>query len=133
MCDRALVVFCHDTSIHWLRVLRPGFRHCFVLLESGHEQWVALDPLASRIEVTAGIVGPAADLSAAFERQGHIVVETRVRGNALPVVSLSLYSCVDFVKRVLRLNRNSLLTPFQLYSYLTDRKGDDHGIDCSPT
>lgn len=94
---------------------------------------MALDPLASRIEVTSSIMCPVADLYAAFESQGHMVVCTHVRDVAPQKFSFSIYTCVDFVKRVLRLDRRSILTPFQLYSYLTDCEGDNHGIDCRPT
>jgi hypothetical protein len=32
LLDRVLVVFSGTTDIPWLRVLKPGFRHCFALV-----------------------------------------------------------------------------------------------------
>jgi hypothetical protein len=45
-----LVVFVDDTACPWLRLLRRGFRHCFVLLHAG-PQWLACEPLKDRIEL----------------------------------------------------------------------------------
>lgn len=124
MSDRALVVFCHDTSIWWLRFLKQGFRHCFVLIETGEHEWVAIDPLANRIEVTAPIQASLEALSASFEAHGHRSVCAWIRGNPPLGSPLSLFSCVDLVKRVLRLRQPMIFTPYQLYNYLTTHKGD---------
>lgn len=124
MSDRALVVFCHDTSIWWLRFLKEGFRHCFILVEVGCDEWVAIDPLANRIEITAPIRASLDDLCASFEAHGHRSISTRLRDDPPAGCLMSLFSCVDLVKRVLRLRRPMIFTPYQLYIYLTTHKGD---------
>ncbi len=47
---KAWVVFTGQTDRPWLRFLRPGFRHCFVLLNDGR-QWMSFDPMLNHIEV----------------------------------------------------------------------------------
>ncbi|MCD8496748.1 MAG: hypothetical protein LRZ85_00855 [Alphaproteobacteria bacterium] len=48
--QEAYVVFTGRTDLPWLRWLKPGFRHCFVLLNDGR-QWAeprpALQPYGS--------------------------------------------------------------------------------------
>ena len=47
----AFVVFSGQTDLKWLKTLKPGFRHCFVLLETGGH-WVVYNPLSNRTDIT---------------------------------------------------------------------------------
>ena len=58
---RAWVVFCGDADLWWLRLLRPGFRHCFVALNDG-THWITMDPLSPHLEIA---VQPVAGIAAA--------------------------------------------------------------------
>jgi hypothetical protein len=50
---KAYIVFSGETEIRWLRwILKPGFRHCFVLLNDG-SSWLSVDSLAHYMEVAA--------------------------------------------------------------------------------
>ena len=62
---RAWIVFCDNTELAWLRLLRPGFRHCFAVLHDG-ERWIAIDPLATRLEVTVPPLAADFDLPGWF-------------------------------------------------------------------
>ena len=46
----ALVVFTGEADMKWLKVLKPGFRHCFAALES-RSRWVIYTPLSHRTEI----------------------------------------------------------------------------------
>ena len=48
--QKAWVVFSGKTDLRWLGLLKPGFRHCFVLLNDGLK-WMSYDPLANYTEV----------------------------------------------------------------------------------
>ncbi len=41
--QRVWVIFTNESRIPWLRWLRPGFRHCFALLNDGHH-WLPQAP-----------------------------------------------------------------------------------------
>ena len=44
----ALVVFSDTTDLWWLKFLKSGFRHCFVIIKFSdleRDRWVALDPM----------------------------------------------------------------------------------------
>lgn len=116
---RALVVFSGKADLRWLRLLRPGFRHCFVLLELGGT-WVCVNPLAHRTSVELWSLDPATDLPTWLGAQeGLTVVETVVRRPPRRPSPIGLYSCVEAVKRVLGLQERWVLTPGQLYGHLT--------------
>lgn len=116
---RALVVFSGKADLGWLRLLRPGFRHCFVLLDLGGT-WVCVNPLAHRTSVELWSLDPATDLPAWLRSQeGLSVVETVVRHPPRRACPIGIYSCVEAVKRVLGLQERWVLTPAQLFDHLT--------------
>ena len=45
--EKAWVVFSGKSDWPWLKFLRPGFRHCFVIVHDG-ARWLSLDPLSPR-------------------------------------------------------------------------------------
>lgn len=113
----ALVVFDGETSLKLLRFLRPGFRHCFVLV---HRQgcWVIYDPLSHRTDLEV-VVGPSVDELAEWYRgKGLKAIETTVRPAPLRPVPLRPFTCVEAVKRVLGIRAPWVTTPWQLYCYL---------------
>ena len=116
---RAWVVFCDNTELAWLRLLRPGFRHCFALLHDGG-RWLTIDPLATLLEVTAPPVEPGFDLPGWFAGQGHTVVAATIRRDLTRPAPLGLFTCVEACKRVIGLQDRVVLTPWQLYRRLTE-------------
>ena len=47
----ALVVFSGRTDLPALRILKPGFRHCFAVVQCDGD-WLLVEPLAHRLEVS---------------------------------------------------------------------------------
>lgn len=116
---RALVVFSGQTELAWLRMLRPGFRHCFVVLEfegeGGAHNWVLYNPLSNGTQVDVWPSGYDAALHAWCAERGYEIVETRVNPLTTRLFSWRPYTCVEAVKRVLRLRKPWVFTPWQLY------------------
>ena len=113
----AIVVFAGETSLKWLKLLRPGFRHCFVLV---HRQgcWVIYDPLSHRTDL-AVVIGPTSgELTQWYEEKGLQVIETTVCRAPLRSAPLRPFTCVEAVKRVLGIHAPWVTTPWQLYRYL---------------
>jgi len=113
------VVFTGRADLVWLRLLRRGFRHCFLAMHDG-ERWTTLDPLASRLVVGHPPVEADFDLPGFYRGVG-----LRVLGPFVPrapearwLPPLAPLSCVTVVLRVLGLRRALLLTPWQLYRFL---------------
>lgn len=115
---QAWVVFTGRTDLGWLKLLRQGFRHCFVLLRQDG-LWLRVDPLAAHTEIEALALPPLYDLPAWYEAQGCRVVPVSLRRGHRRPAPVALFSCVEAVKRVLGLHAPAVLTPWQLYRHLT--------------
>ena len=114
----ALVVFVDDTVCPWLRPLRRGFRHCFVVLRAG-PLWLACEPLKDRIELDALDLPRRFDLGEFYSRQGHRVLlgrrpPPRPRSRFAPAPM----TCVTVVKRLLGMHAPWVWSPWQLYRHL---------------
>lgn len=114
----ALVVFRDRTELAWMRWLARGFRHCAVVVRVGGD-WVLIDSLSHSICVGRFAAEPIGRLAERYRQAGMIVVETRVRQAPERLAPILPLTCVEAVKRVLGIHAWTILTPRQLYRYLT--------------
>jgi len=120
MTERALVVFSGQADGCWQRLLRPGFRHCSLILEEGAD-WLLVEPLSTRLQVRR--LGLASvDLRARLTRAGLTVVETAALAPADRPAPPGLWTCVETVKRGLGIRALAVQTPWQLYRHLEQNK-----------
>lgn len=118
---KAWVVFSGQADRPWLKFLRPGFRHCFVILHDGHN-WLSFDPMLNHIDLQVhNHVPDDFDLPNWLRRRGQRVIAAPVDHSNKNSAPLSLFTCVEAVKRVLGLHRFFILTPWQLYCHLKKR------------
>lgn len=118
----ALVAFTDRTGLKWLRVLKPGFRHCLAFLPLG-DGWVAYNPMSHWTELTPAGAWHAPDLAAWLGRNGFTVVETHFKPPSMTVAPWRPYTCVEAVKRVLGLKARWVTTPWQLFLHLRREGG----------
>lgn len=114
---RALVVFSGASDLKWLRWLKPGYRHCFALVQS-NGYWVMYNPLSIGTEVEVWPCDHEVYLRTWLAEQGYLVIEQTVRPLCPKPLPWAPYSCVEAVKRVLGLRAPGVLTPWQLYRYI---------------
>lgn len=110
------VVFQDETSLWWLRLLKPGFRHCYVLYPlAGGGSFLELNPLSNCFLVRRLTVTPAGDYLRRLRRRGCTVC--RISQTDVPVrpAPWGPFTCVEFVKRLLGIRSWFIITPFQLY------------------
>jgi hypothetical protein len=119
---KAWVAFCGEAELWWLRLLRPGFRHCFVVLNDG-THWITIDPLSPHMEVVVQPVASGFDLIGWLRERGHAVAAAPIRRDHLRPAPLAPFTCVEAAKRVLGLHDRRVVTPWQLYRRLTDPDG----------
>lgn len=117
---RTFVVFSGRTDLAWLRLLRPGFRHCFLVIHDGRH-WLSLDPLATFMDLAVQPVPAEFDLPAWYRDQGFVVVPAALDRSRRRPAPWAPFTCVEAVKRVLGLHDRWVLTPFQLYRKLRDQ------------
>ena len=113
----AWVVFSGQTDLPWLKFLKPGFRHCFVLLNDG-EHWVSLDPLSNYTDVMVHNVPPQFNLPLWLKDRGHKVLPAAMERHKRPAPCM-VFTCVEAVKRVVGIHKRFILTPWQLYRHLS--------------
>ena len=113
----ALVVFGGETALPLLRLLKPGFRHCFLLyrLPPG---WLLYDPRSDLTELALWPDCGAAELEKSLVDKGYSVVHLRYRPVLRRAAPLGPFTCVEAVKRALGLRARWILTPWQLYRRL---------------
>jgi len=114
----ALVGFMGRCDLPWLRLLKPGFRHCFVLLHDGR-RWLLLDPLAHGLALRALDESWQAELLDALLAEGHLLVPVRPRPRPRRCAPLAPFTCVEAVKRLLGVRCRRIVTPWQLFRHLT--------------
>lgn len=114
---KAWVVFTGQADYAFLKVLKKGYRHCFLILHDG-QNWVSMDPLFGRTELLVHRVPSDFDMAKWLESRGHVVVPAPLL-NPRHLAWPALFTCVEAVKRALGLQKLFILTPWQLYRYLT--------------
>ncbi|MBL8637042.1 MAG: hypothetical protein JNN09_00905 [Alphaproteobacteria bacterium] len=115
------VVFSDETDLPFLKCLRRGFRHCFVVIrDRGH--WISYDPLAHYTELFWVDVPETFDLLGWLSEQGMTVI--KVPSSLCPkqkILPPMMFTCVEAVKRMIGLRGWWILTPWQLYAALAKR------------
>lgn len=100
-----------------LRWLKPGFRHCFVIL-ADDRRWVAIDPTSRFTDVAAFDRADRPDLPDWLRAQGYTVVRAPLRRDRVAVAPIRPFTCVEAVKRILGLRAPFALTPWALCRHL---------------
>jgi hypothetical protein len=112
-----LVIFSGETDIRWLRILKPGFRHCFACLHK-NGQWIFYDPLANKTELSVLAGMDSIDLEFWFRQRGCTVVRTHSILSQQQKLRPSFFTCVEATKRLLGIHNGIIITPWQLYKHL---------------
>jgi len=118
---RALVMFSGRSDLKRLAWLKPGFRHCFAAIECDRH-WVLYNPLSHSTEIALlGTIDPDA-LATWYRDQGCRVVPWVRRPAPLMPAPFGFYTCVEAVKRLLGIHARLVLTPWNLYNFLKNKK-----------
>jgi hypothetical protein len=120
--QRIWIVFGGRADQPWLRLLRPGFRHCFAAIEDEHG-WMVADPLSGRLLLGRLALAPGFDLPRRYALAGLVPVGPFVPGPPrrrwLPPILP--YSCVVLCRELLGTGAPFALTPRGLFRRLAAR------------
>lgn len=111
------IVFSDETDIRMLKILRRGFRHCFVIMMQ-NDRWILVDPRSNKTDISLLPHPSHFNFPRYFTQQGKIVVKADNQNVPHKIAPLTPLSCVETVKRILGIHRRFVLTPYQLYKYL---------------
>ena len=120
MPDEMMVVFTDQTDLWWLRHLRRGFRHCFILLRFG-DTWFSVDALSHKTEIMRIDLPDHFKLVGWLESQGETVVTCRKFSETRKLLWPAAFTCVESVKRILGIHQPFIFTPWQLYQFIKER------------
>jgi len=117
---KAWVIFSGQADLPWLKILKPGYRHCCVLLND-KKHWITIDPLSNHMDVKIHDLPLDFNLPLWMKSQGQIVIPAKIerRDKQAPWMP---FSCVEAVKRVLGIHKQGIWTPWQLYKYLRKKQ-----------
>ncbi len=116
---RILIVFSGATDLRWLRVLKPGFRHCYAVLESAGG-WLLVDPASHQTRIE--YLGPMSlrRMLEGLQTAETTVVCCRRRAAPMRLAPIRPFTCVEAVKRLIGIHAPRVLTPWQLFGHLTN-------------
>ncbi len=115
--EEAWVVFSGEADIWWLKVLKPGFRHCFVLARDANN-WIVLDPLSPHLELSVLPLPRDFDVPQWLREQNLTVIDAPIQRHHRKAAPLHVFSCVEVIKRFLGIHSRRIVTPWQLYRFL---------------
>ncbi|MBR0654797.1 hypothetical protein [Plastoroseomonas arctica] len=117
--QRIYIVFGGRADQWWLRLLSPGFRHCFAAIADA-EGWTILDPLSGRLLVQRLPLDAAFDLPAVYTRAGLSVLGpfTPMPGRARTIPPILPFTCVALCRALLGPDAPFALTPAVLFRRL---------------
>lgn len=121
----AYVVFSDQVSLAWLRLLKPGFRHCAMIMPAvaRPRDWTIIDPLSHHLLVDQiSVPDGQPDLPEQLRRAGHTLVAVRPYCPPPRPAPIMPFSCVEMIKRLLGIHSKRIWTPYQLYRFLTNPK-----------
>ena len=127
--QQAWVVFTGKTDIRWLRILKSGFRHCFVIINDG-QRWMSIDPLAPYTDIHIyHHIDSIFDLPQWLTQQGYTIIKSNINKRHKRQAPWMFSTCVESIKRILGIHHRFVITPWQLYCHLNkqDTKGDFNG------
>jgi len=109
------VIFC-DSAFNLY--LKPGFRHVWMLgYQAYTETWSLVDWHGTKCDLLT-ITKEARDMAigSLSADSTHLAVVEELHSE--PKLTISVYSCVTIVKRILGLRAPMVFTPLQLYNYM---------------
>ena len=117
--QRVWLVFGGRADQPWLRLLRPGFRHCFAALEDAGG-WTVVDPLSGRLLICRLDLPDGFDLPGFYRRAGLAVIGPFLPGppRRQLVPALLPFSCVAVCRALLGAGAPFALTPWGLFRRL---------------
>lgn len=111
-----LVVFADAPEKRLLRWLKPGFRHCFVLMSGLRAgEWICLDPQSHRIACDVWQYSVLFDPESHYRARGFDCIWVSYPAEVPRRVRLGAFTCVEFAKRLLGISGFWIMTPHQLF------------------
>jgi hypothetical protein len=114
----AWVLFYDTTNLWFLQGLKKNFRHCSILLID-EQIMISLDLIGKKLEIDLCEILDLPEFERQLEVEHITVLKTKIRPVGPSWFSLIPVNCVELAKRILGIRAWGVLTPYQLYKFLT--------------
>ncbi len=111
------VIFTNSTGLWWLRLLKSGFRHCYILqsMQKGC-LWLEINPFSDQVIInTYNYKEPKSIEDMLEDKDFSVACLVDVMDAPQKCAPLGFFTCVELVKRVLGIHSANIVTPYQLY------------------
>ncbi len=115
--NKVWVVFSDHADLPYLKILKRGFRHCFVLMNNG-ENWLVIDPMSHYLDFSILPVDVNYDLPDLIAQEGLCIMPAYPNRKIKKIAPWAFLTCVEIVKRFLGIHHRFIITPWQLYRFL---------------
>lgn len=116
---KAYIIFENNITIWWLRFLKKGFRHCYLLLCVGEDIWLEINPTSNQIIFSIHQSIPNWDyIDNLCSDRSKIVLSVPLKEPPMSTAPIGFFTCVEFTKRCLGIQNFFIITPYQLYKKL---------------
>lgn len=113
---RCWVIFTNKVD-HWLaRLLKKGFRHCLILVQTERE-WYYIDLASNYLDIQVLPIPQSFPYADWLQNESELILVESDRTYE-GQIALGLYTCVTMVKQFLGIRSPLTLTPYQLYKKL---------------
>lgn len=118
--EEAYVVFVDNVSLWWLRFLKKGFRHCYVVLKLNRgTHWIELNPYSNQLILKEFYISEKSDELFILNEDKNIkICKVKIENAPLKCAPLGFFTCVEFIKRIIGIHNVMIITPYQLYKKL---------------
>lgn len=116
----AWVIFSGETDIPYLKILKSGFRHCFILLNDG-QHWMSIDPLSPYMDIQIyHHIESEFRLPQWLQARGYKAIKAKINKQHKKPAPWMFCTCVESIKRILGIYNRYIVTPWQLYRHLAN-------------
>lgn len=121
------IVFTGSNLKHWvMKWLHPTIKHVYaVKLSPGGHYWIVTNPMSGYTDVDLLPVEHYPDVRDIAGVDAVVLPVKAFIDQAKPRYQICFFSCVEFVKSLLGVKNSLIITPYQLYKYLTKQRNCD--------
>ncbi len=119
------VVFSDSTGLWWLRFLKKGFKHCYLIvrIQNNPDIWLEINPMSNQVYFFEySTVFDINYIKHLQKDKGMTLVPVEFNQAPLKCAPIGVFTCVELIKRVLGIHKFFLFTPHQLYKFLTNNQ-----------
>lgn len=117
---KTYVVFTNTTGLWWLKFLKSGFRHCYLLfsMQNGRK-WLEINPYSNQVVISLHRFDEPQSIEDILQIRGdNLSCAVQIKNAPQKCAPLGFFTCVELVKRVLGIHSARIITPYQLYKKL---------------